>query len=115
MVQSYNLSKETLVKISKDFKKTKPSIEKSIDGSKITYYYETSRNFDEVFMCITEYFEDGERSKVKMEYGTMDCANSQYFKYGCDISEKQFIKLVRYNLDFTTELLGIYPLEKGIK
>jgi hypothetical protein len=112
---SFNLSKETLVKISKDFKKTKPSIQKSKDGSKISYLYETSRNFDDVFMCITEYLQDGERSKVKMEYGTMGCVNSQYFQFGWDGTEKQFIKLVRYNLDLTTELLAIYDLEKGIK
>ena len=116
MVKSINLSKETLQKISKDFKK-KGSVKTNKSGTKTEYSYTSNRNFDDVTMIFTEYNDGNGVTKITMEYGTICCAISQTFIYDTlsTLTEKQFIKLVRYNLDLTTELLGIYDLEKGIK
>jgi hypothetical protein len=116
MVKSINLTKETLQKISKDFKK-KGSVKTNKSGTKTEYTYTSNRNFDDVTMMFTEYNDGNGTTKITMEYGTICCAISQTFIYDTlsTLTEKQFIKLVRYNLDLTTELLGIYDLEKGIK
>jgi hypothetical protein len=113
-----NLSKETLVKISKDFKK-KGSIKTNKSGNKVTYSYSSDRGSDELYMEFTEIYDSNKYLKeIQMMFGTaFGGVIKTLYLYDTilSLSEKQFIKLVRYNLDLTTELVGIYDLEKGIK
>jgi hypothetical protein len=115
-----NLSKETLQKISKDFQ-TEGSIKTNKGGNKVTYTYSSDRGFDELMMEFTTIYEQKEKDfvlSVEMKFGShFGVMSKTMYQYESilHLTEKQFIKLVRYNLDLTTELLGIYDLEKGIK